>query len=99
MDKKQLQACVDYINKYAAQLHGVPQKVLDVGEKITVDNVVESAVHDGTAYLVVDRGIKGTPKYVLDLKEVESDKAPAKSAEAVEAEAKKVDEAKAKIGR
>jgi len=99
MDKKQLQTCVDYINKHAAKLHGVEANKLDIGDKISADNVVEAGLRDDVAVLVVDRGIKGTPKYVLDLSEVEADKPPSKSSEAVEAEAKKVDEVKARIGR
>lgn len=99
MDKKQLNACVDYINKYAARLHGVPEGNKDIGDHVIVDDVASSALHGDTAVLVVNRGIKGTPKYVLGLAEVEAGKAPIKSSEAVELEAKKVDEVKARIGR
>ena len=97
MDDKQLKACVDYINKHAAALHGVPAGKLDVGPEITVENVVSSRIQGREAVLIVDRGIKGTPKYTLNLDEVEKGAAPKVSAEAAEAEAKKVDALQAKL--
>jgi hypothetical protein len=91
MDDKQLKACVDYINANAAALHGVPAKDLDIGPDIKVENVVHATLQAETATLIVSRGVKGTPKYILDLEEVKKGVAPKKSSEAVEAEAKKVD--------
>lgn len=97
MDDKQLRACVDYINSHAAALHGVEEKHLDIGPAITTENVVSARLSGKEAVLIVSRGVKGTPKYVLDLKEVQKDAAPKKSSEAVEAEAKKVDAAQARL--
>lgn len=98
MNKAQVKACVDYINKFAAELHGVPAGALDVGPEIEVKNVISAQAYDDTGILVVDRGIKGVPKYVLSLTEVKANEAPVKSSEAVEAEAKKVDKVKERLG-
>lgn len=97
MKDKELQACLDYINKHAAALHGVVSGKLDIGPEITRENVISANVVGREAVLVIDRGIKGTPKYILSLDEVEKGVAPTRSAEAAEAEAKKVDALQAKM--
>lgn len=91
MDSKQVKACVDYINKNAAALHGVDAKKPDIGPDITPENVVSARVEDGNGILIVNRGIKGTPKYILSLDEVQKGTPPKSSGEAAEVEAKKVD--------
>ncbi len=98
MDKAQVKKCVDYINEHTAALHGVPAERLNIGPEAKVEDVVSAQVRDGAGILVIDRGIKGTPKYILDLKEVQKGESPKKSSEAAEVEAKKVDALKERIG-
>ena len=97
MNDKQKQACVDYINEHAAELHGVEPKDLNIGDKITVDDVLAAVVRGLELVLIINRGIKGTPKYILDPDEVQAQAPPKKSSGAVEVEAKKVDEVKARV--
>lgn len=73
MTKVQVQAVVDYINGNAAKLHGVDKKALDVGGDITAENIVSGPREDGlNVVLVVDRGGKGSPKYVIPAADVEA---------------------------
>lgn len=97
MDEKQIKACVDYINKNAARLHGVEPEKLNIGPDVKPEAVVSSHLQGAEAVLVIDRGIKGTPKYILNLDEVQKGTPPKASSEAVEAEAKKVDAVQARL--
>lgn len=73
MNQKQTQAIVDYINANVAKLHDVDKKVLDVGKDITVDDIAKGPKEDGSdVILVVNRGIKGSPKYVIPMADVEA---------------------------
>lgn len=73
MDKKQTQAACDYINAHVRELHGYDDKVKLVdhtGGDIGPDNVLKAEIRNNTIVVLVDRGIKGTPKYALDPKAV-----------------------------
>lgn len=89
MNDKQLKACIDYINANVATLHGVLPGLEDVGPDATVEMVEASSIQGSNAVLLVNRGIKGTCKYILDLKAIQSP--------VVEVEAKKVDTLQAKL--
>ena len=85
-----LQAACDYINENAAELHGTEK--LDLGGDITSDNVMTSEVSDSHIVLVVDRGIKGAPKYTIPLAALEKARVapkPAAKPRAKKAAAKK----------
>lgn len=71
MDKRQLQACIDYINKNVAALHGVPGGKVDVGPDATIEMVKQASIQGSNAVIVLDRGIKGTPKYIIPVADLE----------------------------
>jgi hypothetical protein len=75
LNAKQLSVVVDYINANVGELHGIEEKqVLELtGPKITVEDVVDEKHRiDGPDIVVlVDRGIKGTSKYVIPVQKVE----------------------------
>jgi hypothetical protein len=102
MDDDLKQKCIDYINANAASLHGVEPKNLDIGPDVTVDNIVDASIRGDEAMVIVDRGVKGTPKYTIALSLLKEAKAaPAYTSlnpqlDPVEVEAKKVDVLKEK---
>lgn len=67
MDDDLKQKCIDYINANAASLHGVEPAKLDIGPDVTVDNIVDASIRGDEAMVIVDRGVKGTPKYTIAL--------------------------------
>jgi hypothetical protein len=81
MNDKQLKAVVDYINRHAAALHGVKPGKLDVGPDLTVEMVKQASIQGSNVIVVADRGIKGTPKYVVPVKDLEADAPPPKLVE------------------
>lgn len=93
MDDKTKKACIDYINTNAASLHGVEKKYLDIGPDVKVEDIVSANVLGDEAHLVVDRGVKGAPKYVIPLELLGQIKEAyvALNPDPVEVEAEKVD--------
>ncbi len=68
MDNKTLQYACDYVNENAPELHGIKaSKDLDVGPPIGPRDIVSSAIRDGSIVLIINRGIKGSPKYTIPL--------------------------------
>ena len=98
---KRLQAVIDYINENAPKLHGVLAKDLDIGEKILTENVVKMLENAQEVIVLVDRGVKGLPKYTIPLTELGEavSKSTAKQVASVEdeVEARKVDATQARL--
>lgn len=74
MQNKQIQAACDFINANVRGLHGFNETVdlqKHVGPDIGPDNVVKAEERQGEVVLLVDRGIKGVPRYKLNADDVQ----------------------------
>ncbi len=74
IDRELLEAACAYINAHAAELHGAGKP--DIGPDVGPVNVVASAIRGEYLVLVVDRGIKGSPKYKLFINDFKPKTAP-----------------------
>lgn len=63
---------VAYINEHAAELHGTGDKAPDTGGDLTAKSIVNHRIeNDDTLVVVANRGVKGSPKYVIPLIDLE----------------------------
>ncbi len=74
IDQELLEAACAYINAHVAELHGIGKP--DVGSDVGPANVVSSAIRGEYLVSIVDRGIKGSPKYKILINDFKPKPAP-----------------------
>ena len=70
-------AIVAYINANVGALHGHPAGGADVGGAVVAADVLSLSEIDGVISVVVNRGIKGCPKYIFAASALPAPAAPA----------------------